>query len=464
MALDDAKTKFAARNGAVGTAAAAEERPRHRRGRRPIGRGSASLGRSAGHAGAGVAQSESGQPGAHRHRSADRRPRHLPERRRRADGRGQHAGADAVHARRRSDEDAGPGEPRRVGRRTDPPRPARHVPGRRVSGRRLPRHGRAGAAPADRSAERRDLRDGHRRAEPRAEAEARHDGNVNVEIARRATCSACPTPRSIPTVERDVCGVRPLHAAGRRGARSRRARPRQRRAPAADDRTRSGILGEPAARRRAAVAPLRARAKRSTARPGGGEAIAPAKAARGGSAEGGARASRSGGATDDGATAEPSAGPARADAGTDARRRGVDARRGGADGSGRRRAEASNAVCRRRKPRGAAAPRCPTPRNPRATTIDALFGPLPTVETVGRVWRLRRQPTEADARATRHHRRPGDRADRGRPAGRHRARHERDDGNENQAGPAAAGGIPSVGRPRRTAAAGGGNRGGGGGR
>jgi hypothetical protein len=27
-----------------------------------------------------------------------------------------------------------------------------------------------------------------------------------------------------------------------------------------------------------------------------------------------------------------------------------------------------------------------TERNPQATTIDALFGPLPPVETVGRVW------------------------------------------------------------------------------
>ena len=36
--------------------------------------------------------------------------------------------------------------------------------------------------------------------------------------------------------------------------------------------------------------------------------------------------------------------------------------------------------------RGAPPPRSLTERNPQATTIDALFGPLPSVESVGRVW------------------------------------------------------------------------------
>ena len=49
-------------------------------------------------------------------------------------------------------------------------------------------------------------------------------------------------------------------------------------------------------------------------------------------------------------------------------------------------------------------------RNPQATTIDALFGPLPVVESVGRVWVSCRQPVEAAPRSPGDHRRAGDRA------------------------------------------------------
>ena len=57
--------------------------------------------------------------------------------------RGEHVGADAVHHRRRPDEDAGQRQHRRVRRRPHPAGPERDVPRRRVSGRRVRGHGRA---------------------------------------------------------------------------------------------------------------------------------------------------------------------------------------------------------------------------------------------------------------------------------------------------------------------------------
>ncbi len=128
--------------------------------RRAVGGGADPLSRGSGHAGAGVVEPEPGQPGAHGHRGADRRARHLAQCRRRPDRGREHAGPDVVRARRRPDEDAGRREPRRVGCRTDPPWSARLVPRGCVSGRRLHRHRGAGQAAANRAAERRDVRNG----------------------------------------------------------------------------------------------------------------------------------------------------------------------------------------------------------------------------------------------------------------------------------------------------------------
>ena len=98
-------------------------------------------------------------------------------------------------------------------------RPGQHVtlPRRCLPGRGLSRHGRAGAAAADRAAERRHLRDGHRRAEPRAEAEAGHDGERQ-RRDRPAHRRAARAERraSVPADERDLRGARP-DAAARRG-------------------------------------------------------------------------------------------------------------------------------------------------------------------------------------------------------------------------------------------------------
>ena len=72
-------------------------------------------------------QPESGQPRPHDHHGADRRHRDAAQRRRRPDGRGEHAGADAVHHRGGPDEDAGQRQHRRGRRRPHPAGPARHV-------------------------------------------------------------------------------------------------------------------------------------------------------------------------------------------------------------------------------------------------------------------------------------------------------------------------------------------------
>ncbi len=96
------------------------------------------------------------------------------------------------------------------------------------------------------------------------------------------------------------------------------------------------------------------------------------------------------------------------------RGRGGDRRQPSAAGADRRPARARRARLRQRRPRGRGS----------ATTIDALFGPLPHVETRGQVWVLRRQAARAGAPAARDQRRADDRADRRRPRARNRARHQ----------------------------------------
>ncbi len=66
------------------------------------------------------------------------------------------------------------------------------------------------------------------------------------------------------------------------------------------------------------------------------------------------------------------------------RARGVNPEGNPAPGNGGERRGAENGATNAN--RGAAAPQSLTERNPQATTIDALFGPLPPVESVGRVW------------------------------------------------------------------------------
>ena len=88
-------------------------RPRERRDRPRAGGGVAQGGAGAGDAGARVAQPEPGQPEPHDHHRAGRRHRHLAQRGRRADGGGEHVGADAVRHREGPHRDAGQRQHRR---------------------------------------------------------------------------------------------------------------------------------------------------------------------------------------------------------------------------------------------------------------------------------------------------------------------------------------------------------------
>ena len=139
VALDDARTKLARAQELVGKEADRADRARSGGSRRALGRSAAAIAAGRRHAVAGVAPTESGEPRAHGHRVADRRPRHLAQRRRRPDGRGEHVGADALRACRRSDEDAGARQPRRIRRRPHPPGADRAVPRRRLPHRRIHR-------------------------------------------------------------------------------------------------------------------------------------------------------------------------------------------------------------------------------------------------------------------------------------------------------------------------------------
>ena len=91
-------------------------------------------------------------------------------------------------------------------------------------GETVHRHGVAGAPGAGRRAERRQLRDGDRRAEPGPEAEAGHDGERGDRAGpRRRRAARCRTRRcaSGPTPRRSRRSARPATpAAGRRSVRA----------------------------------------------------------------------------------------------------------------------------------------------------------------------------------------------------------------------------------------------------
>ena len=136
-------------------------------GQRRVGKGAGQGRGSQPHPGARPAAQPARQPRLHDDYRAHRRHRHLAQRRRRPDGRGQHERADAVRARRGPDADAGRGEHRRVRRGTHAARAVRQLPGRRLPQRAIHGHRVAGAPAADGRAERGDLLDGHHRAKPR---------------------------------------------------------------------------------------------------------------------------------------------------------------------------------------------------------------------------------------------------------------------------------------------------------
>ena len=117
-------------------------------------------------------------------------------------------------ARRRPDQDAGRRQHRRSGRGPHAPGPGGDVPRRRLPHRHVHRRGRSRCACSRRRAERRDLLDGHRRAERRAEAEAGHDrerqhrGRAQDQRAAHAGGGA-----PLPADRRDVPGAQPGSAA-----------------------------------------------------------------------------------------------------------------------------------------------------------------------------------------------------------------------------------------------------------
>ena len=90
VTLDDARTKLKRARELSDRQLIPQSGARHGGSERPVDRRADPLVRGAGHTGAGVAQPEPGQPRAHRHRGADRRPGHLAQRGRRPDGRRQH--------------------------------------------------------------------------------------------------------------------------------------------------------------------------------------------------------------------------------------------------------------------------------------------------------------------------------------------------------------------------------------
>ena len=118
--------------------------------------------------------------------------------------------------------------------------------GGHVHGRRLPRRALQGQHPADPqraadAAERRHLRRGHRRRQPRPQAPAGHDRQRHLRLRRaRRTCCGSRTPRCA-SGRRPSCWPRSAgrRSGGRGGATSRRGR-RQAAAKALDGRARSG--------------------------------------------------------------------------------------------------------------------------------------------------------------------------------------------------------------------------------
>jgi multidrug efflux pump subunit AcrA (membrane-fusion protein) len=112
---------------------------------------------------------------------ADRRHRHLAQRGRRPDGRREHVGADAVRHRAGPDAHAGQRQHRRIRHRAHRRRPAGDVPRGRVS------RPRPSTAPSRRCgstedrAERRQLHDDDRRAEPDLKLKPGMTANVTVQ-------------------------------------------------------------------------------------------------------------------------------------------------------------------------------------------------------------------------------------------------------------------------------------------
>ena len=127
------------------------------RGERERGHGGAESGRGTGDSGARLPQSKRREPRAHDYQGTDRWHRDLAQCGRRTDGRGEHAGAHAVHHCKRPHRDARQRQGRRVRHRPYPPRAAGDVPRRCLSERGLHGHSFPGPAPAGRRTERRQL-------------------------------------------------------------------------------------------------------------------------------------------------------------------------------------------------------------------------------------------------------------------------------------------------------------------
>jgi biotin carboxyl carrier protein len=123
----------------------------------------------------------------------------------------------------RPHEDEGERQHRRSRRRPDPAPASRAVPGRRLPYRGIRGIGLADPAAAGRRPERRDLRDGHRRAESRPEVEAGHDGQrVDRDLPTQQRRPRARGGAAVPTDDRYLRGARRGSAAGTAARSSRR--------------------------------------------------------------------------------------------------------------------------------------------------------------------------------------------------------------------------------------------------
>ena len=215
VALDDAKVKLQRAARSLEPQPDPPDGAGNRGGERPDGGSAAQVGAGRPHAGAREPEPDESQSGLHGHPCADRRHRDLAQRGRGSDRGGQHAGADAVPPRRGPHQDEGEREHRRGGRGAHPSRADGPFPRRCLPYRRVPRHRLADSAAAGGRAERRDLRDGDRRAEPGPEAQAGDDRerfDRNRPQARRRSRSG--NGASVPAYLRYVRRARTGSAAG----------------------------------------------------------------------------------------------------------------------------------------------------------------------------------------------------------------------------------------------------------
>ena len=282
-----------------------------------------------------------------------------------------------------------------------------HVPRRRLPDRGFRRHRGAGAPPADRPAERRHLRDRHRRAEPGAEAEARDDGqrqrrdrqaHRHHHAFRTPLCVSVRRPRYSPL---SSLHCRRLASPGWSGE-GRDEADRVLRVHEVHKVLRVHRVLEVAQGAQVLKRLLR-RAPSARSGEGGGEAAPIAPRAPGAPGQQ-ANLVHLVLAVADSGGGDPARMAERMQNMTPEQREQMLARMRGRGGDGGRNSAAAGAARVRRSGRW-------TVRRARgnATTIDALFGPLPTDRIARPGLGLGRQAAQAGAPASRDHRRTDDR-------------------------------------------------------